>query len=687
MKHSFRPILCFLFVSMYACGTSEAPHDGTNSEPDVAADVAVSEDIVIFDTADSPDVAPPPVLYLPPDEQLRASVAYGSMGVPLGASTSGYGQSPDDDAPVSPFATIFQATETIVQAPGVRILHLVKGDQRVILVVTDIVGIYYTHFEHLVDLVEERIGLDISENLVLMANHSHAGPAGVVNIDLAAFVMDVFNPAYTHHVMSAITEHIVTALSVESVPVNFGYAVTQNAEMHKDRRCENPEYQNDRLGIFRFDKADGSGPLAVLLNYSMHGTVLSPGDGCLSGDAPRTVEQKVRELVEGNPMVMFLQSWAGDMAPGSPEIPEAPFGSDDSEFNNFNKMEALGLSAFNTVDSVWDSMEMYPDVSMEIRTLQVPFSREDIGYEDGEFEFEFGGFLCGGTEKYCEDKQPNMHNCLPVPESYSIKQTRLSAIRLGEIVFVTLPGEPLTTLGEYVVDGARVATGAEEAFLLGYAQDYTGYLPMPDDWALGGYEAASNFWGPDQAVYLADSVISIAAKLFDDSKELNFSPVEALDFSLEAGEAYEPGISKDPGVVVQDVAGEVAAGAIVRFGFKGGDPWFGTPKIELYRKIDGSDDYEPFVSGGRIVDVDSYRVHVSMEAFPSWRSTLAHPEDGRAFVWWTDLRTAVTVPGPDQILEGIYQFRVHGRAMNSAGTAVDYSLESAPFDVQPGAAK
>jgi hypothetical protein len=456
--------------------------------------------------------------------------------------------------------------------------------------------------------------------------------------------------------------------------------------MHKDRRCENPEYQNDRMGILRFDKSDGTGPLALILNYSMHGTVLSPGDGCLSGDAPRTVEQKVRESIEGNPMVMFLQSWAGDMAPGSPSIPDSAQIAKDPGFHNFDQMEALGRSAWSSVDAVWDSIEMQDDVPLKIITRHVPFGLSEIGYEEGVFDFEFGGFLCGGTVSYCPDsgKTPNMHNCFAVPEDYSIQQTRLSAIRIGSVVLVTLPGEPLTTLGEYVVDGARVASGAEEAFLLGYAQDYTGYLPLPDDWALGGYEAASNFWGPQQGLYLADSVISVAAQLFDPSKQLSFTPVEAIEFELVDGPEYQPGVSIDPGDIAQDVSAEVPSGHVVRFGFLGGDPWLGTPEIQVLKKAAESDEYAPLVSGGRVMDAESYRVHVRMTPEPSWEATLTHPVDGRRFIWWVELRTAVPVAGADQVLKGTHRFQVQGSALNSQGEIVGYALDSAPFVVLPG---
>jgi hypothetical protein len=229
------------------------------------------------------------------------------------------------------------------------------------------------------------------------------------------------------------------------------------------------------------------------------------------------------------------------------------------------------------------------------------------------------------------------------------------------------------------VDGARVATGADEAFLLGYAQDYTGYLLLPDDWANGGYEAASNFWGPRQGVYLADTVISVASKLFDSSKELNFEPVGPLDFQFEEGSEYEAGISIDAGQIEVDVPAEVQANDIVRFTFTGGDPWLGTPTIYLETKSTDSDEFETFMSGGRLLDVESYRTHVLMKPEPSWEETKAHPAEGRRFLWTVELRTTVPIAGADQKLGGLFRFHVEGKALDSNKSIVNYTIDSGGF--------
>jgi len=75
----------------------------------------------------------------PPDGRLRASFATRDLPVPLGISTGGYGQTPPADAPRSPFAEFFQATTTLVQPPRVQVLHVLKGDRRLLLAVADLI--------------------------------------------------------------------------------------------------------------------------------------------------------------------------------------------------------------------------------------------------------------------------------------------------------------------------------------------------------------------------------------------------------------------------------------------------------------------------------------------------------------------------------------------------------------------
>jgi neutral ceramidase len=89
---------------------------------------------------------------------------------------------------------------------------------------------------------------------------------------------------------------------------------------------------------------------------------------------------------------------------------------------------------------------------------------------------------------------------LLAPRSY-----RFTALRLGDLVLVTVPGEPITAVAPRLEGLAREA-GAPRAWVVSLANGHFGYLTTPEEYARGGYEAWLTFHGPEQLDRVADAV-------------------------------------------------------------------------------------------------------------------------------------------------------------------------------------
>lgn len=659
----------------HAAGSDEAAADTGADAADTASDEGAP------DAADMPvDVGPGEPPWAAPDEVTRIATATGALYAPLGISVAGQGQTLDDDSPRSPLAKRFFATTSILDPPGVRVISLVRGDTRLILVQTDLFIIFGEYFLQVVERVRARTGVDLHESLVLMANHTHAGPARILDFIIGNAFADEFDAEIFEGAMASITDPIVAALQAEHVPVRFGHVAAQNAEMHRDRRCEDGEYTNDTMGILRFDAVDG-GPVAVVVNYAMHGTVLSHRPAALSGDAPRFVELKVSEALEGAPLVLFAQSWAGDMAPGDPHghvaSPDAPAARPVAQAD---RLEALGRSAAETVLAAWDGIAMVDDPPIGLRAHDAPFDWEAMGYQSQQdFPYPHGGVWCGGTEDFCpgSEREPNMRACVPVPDLDLLPtQVRVSAARISDALMITLPGEPVTSLGEYALDRARELTGMEHAYLLGYAQEYAGYLVLPDDWAKGGYEAASNIFGPRQGVTVADAAASVAAQLIDPAADLAFEPRPRRQAAAVSAtqEPYVPGPSIGAGAALEAPAAPGDDG-VVRFTWSGGDPWVDSPRVIIEGRS-GDGEFQPLTIGDTPLDSDHYRLALSLAPDPAWTRDAAEGAP-RTFRWTAHLRTAARIASPGAPLAGEVRFRVTGQALDDEGGVDDYSVTSA----------
>ena len=66
----------------------------------------------------------------------------------------------------------------------------------------------------------------------------------------------------------------------------------------------------------------------------------------------------------------------------------------------------------------------------------------------------------------------------------------IQIIGIGDLALVALPGEPFVELGLAI----RQQSPARHTFVIGYANDYIGYLPTPEAWEQGGYEVALGPW-------------------------------------------------------------------------------------------------------------------------------------------------------------------------------------------------
>jgi neutral ceramidase len=87
-------------------------------------------------------------------------------------------------------------------------------------------------------------------------------------------------------------------------------------------------------------------------------------------------------------------------------------------------------------------------------------------------------------------------------------RTTVSALRIGDFMMITLPGEPLNILADHVRDTSPFP--ADHTIVLGYSQGHIGYMLTPEDWLRAGYEPSINMWGPLEGEYIADNAVALA---------------------------------------------------------------------------------------------------------------------------------------------------------------------------------
>lgn len=672
------------------------------------------------------------------------------VGSALGAYTSrlsvfGSSGRPDDRAPL--FSGAFVPSAGVETLPRAKAMALSAGGETVVIIHLDL-GVT---FDGVLFEVEQRLGADFAGKVMLTASHTHGGPAhfvgnSVLQLGFAAFREQAFSAVVETAV--AVAEDALAALEPATVGIAHDPNFDPEDRVSRDRRDANDDLPGgaDRkdhdLYVLRADRLDGS-PLAVVPIFGVHPTVLGGDNNLATTDAAGAIERAVEETFDEPVLVMHLQQAAGDVSPaGSGGIDCG----EDSEFcYSFARSESVGRAARDAILAAWEQAGegAQSELELEMLTRSIPLgpdlttiSARDgaltyLPYEEGrqpdgvifdgdgevaspidEFNTPFGAGLCGGTSRLgvgmvgVNDLAPYT-GCSRIDEAVSILEfgvgddwyfedplpscattaTTLSALRIGEHLFVSLPGEPLNPYVDRLRDLAP--TAPDKVIALGYAQDHVGYLLHADDWLRAGYEPGINIWGPIEGEYILESAVELAELALTPEREngaegfgrplpMPFSPAPGPEATPDAGtvpSSLPSELYLRPEVTLSQAQppATVPRLGLAHFVWIGEDPLAGTPRVTLEREEEGS-----FVPVRR----RSGRPVIDQDLLLFWTPVPLEAEADRTHYWVVEWQAAVPwgTEGLDEVADraglplGRYRFAIEGTG---------YSLTSEPFEVVP----
>jgi neutral ceramidase len=637
--------------------------------------------------------------------QLRAGVAEGQLRVPVGTPLGGYlrppvggeyvgddpaGEltdwpaqgtdadglpqlTPPDEARTahSPYATISPPSRGYYDAFVTKAIALDDGEDVVVFVKADLIGMLDEVVVAVAERVETATGRDLRDSLVMSASHTHGGPGAVANHSVRYFwaAMDRYQPEVFDRLADDIAAVVVDALD-DMVPARFGYASGQESRtssLNSFRRSRAPwtpeqvalqDALRRRIGVFQIDEVDADGapvrPIGMMINYAAHGIVFDVENVMFSGEALAAVEREVEDAFDTPVTAMLVQSVGGDVSPRADGAPKL------QRIERFGKLLAPQVLAIAEGIADWDDR---PAIS--VASQRVALNRTALGYGHGEYPYEWGAVQCNalmGSEE-----------CLPAPppgpldladnghaenDSFVPLDTRLTAVRIGDVALLAQPGEPLAEYGVRLL--ADSPFGWDRTFVWGYAQDHIGYL-MPDsktDWLLGGTEGTTTFWGWKLGGRLQRATADLTAALAGHAE----APADELEVDY-VDHPYVPEVgtpSLRPGRVVTQ-PGDIERFSATSFAFEGGDPVVDLPRITLERQGDDGAWEVVRRPGGQVLDGLS-AVHLRYRLVSGahrWTASFEAPRD------WP---------------VGTYRFAATGAAVGLADT---YEALSAPFAVTP----
>jgi hypothetical protein len=231
----------------------------------------------------------------------------------------------------------------------------------------------------------------------------------------------------------------------------------------------NPDGPADRqINLIRLARPDGS-LVALVVNYAMHGTVMSGQNLQISGDGPGVVTGYLEQKLGGT--VLYVNGAAGDLAPIYSVYPDAASG----HLSQFRVL--LGDRVLAAVASLGTGAS---DVTLRAGEHVVETSRKDGLVWPDELKAYAGA-----------DGRP-------------IVRLPLRFVRIGDAIIWSAPVEMFSEIAMEV----RRRSPFSQTFYFGYTNGWFGYLPTAKAFEEGGYEPRTSPFTPAAEADVREAAIA-----------------------------------------------------------------------------------------------------------------------------------------------------------------------------------
>jgi Neutral/alkaline non-lysosomal ceramidase, N-terminal len=342
----------------------------------------------------------------------------------------------------------------------------------------------------LTDQVRKRVHelLDVPGDSVLInASHSHGGPP----LDLGGGIVWNRQDPELDAYAAVLPELLVGAVygayhAMRPAKVGSGSGRVSGVSVN---RVQHEDAVDESVQVLRVDGTDGT-PIAVVASFACHGT-------CMAGHVPDwnadfAAPLRLAVVGELGGECLFLQGCAGDVAPwdfwmGNPAPKQHSYANRD-ELGRLVGLEAARVAAH---------VRLSPDADVHVTTGMVPMRRRQLPFEDDELDLVSRSLASQPLPTFSELWTDDVHTVnsaqlFPLPYQrgavgmYRNMRDRrdepllaeVQAIRIGDAAIVANPFELFNGPGVAIRRQSRVS-GA--TFVLGYSNDYLGYLPRTED--------------------------------------------------------------------------------------------------------------------------------------------------------------------------------------------------------------
>jgi hypothetical protein len=426
---------------------------------------------------------------------VRAGAASVVMDVPAGTPLAGYGSLArrmwfPDVLRHYPHAFWFRPSTGTRDPVRARALVLESGRSRVAWVTVDLVAVDAAFTQ---EATARLVASGVRPlTLIVSASHTHSGPGAFIDSAVMGWLtLDRGNST----VRDALLKAVVTAVRRADAAVaaaTVGVASVSAPPVVRSRLARGLDHE---IVVLKVTTPTGA-PVAVVWNFAIHGTMLGPRNLEISGDVTGVTSAALeRDL--GVP-ALFVNGAVADVSPAR------------------HGPAAMGEVADALAAAVREAWRTAVDTGadgIDLRTKRVNFARARL------------------SVRHCVGGWAPAFVTLPLGNVFPTVAD-LVAISVGDVAWVTVPGELQTVLGERIKREGRALFS--RAFVAGLSNDYLGYFVTAGEYDRPHYVTCAAVFGRHAGDCLADAAVELLYALRDRTPP---TPAAATPSACEAAAA------------------------------------------------------------------------------------------------------------------------------------------------------
>ncbi len=321
---------------------------------------------------------------------------------------------------------------------------ILKSNTTLTLISLDLIGLFYNDVLHIRSMIKNSVG----DKVIIGCTHNHSGPDtlgywGPLLFDKIP-IRSGIDPNYLLFIKKKIVKGVNLALSnMKKARIRFGKGRIEGVSINKRRE----RLLDKEISVMGVEDVRGVN-IATLVNYACHPEVLWIDNRLITSDFVGYLYRYLREKTKG--IILFFNGALGGMV-----VPKIRIYSNGKGMHTFNEAkrigELIGNSAYKLLKSGVLSTNSY--IHFKRKVIYVPLDniKFRIAKEIGIFKRR----LYNGRVK-----------------------TEVSVIKIGDAKIVTVPGEPLPSVG------FRIKNRIKERyrFIFGVTNDELGYIMERNDY-------------------------------------------------------------------------------------------------------------------------------------------------------------------------------------------------------------